>query len=87
MCWYSLSAIIILEVLSRTTNRIYESMTVKEIRMLTGLSQAEFGNRYGIPVNTIKNWEAHSDSKNHRECPPYVNQLLERVVRYEYHLL
>ena len=59
-------------------------MTIKEIRSLTGLSQADFGNYYNIPLPTIKKWETDPDKQNYRECPVYVNQLLERAVRMDF---
>lgn len=59
-------------------------MTIKGIRKLTGLSQAEFGKRYSIPISTIKKWEADTSSLNHRKCPLYLTRLLERVVREDF---
>ena len=51
-------------------------MMIKEIRELTGLSQTKFGERYGIPMRTVQDWEAG------RRVPPcYVLALLERVVK------
>lgn len=51
-------------------------MTIKDIRALTGLSQAAFAKKYGIPLNSIHNWE-----QGVRKPPAYVLALLERVVR------
>lgn len=59
-------------------------MTIKEIRGLTGLSQQDFGRYYNIPLPTIKKWESKPDNQNHRDCPVYVNQLLERVVKIDF---
>ena len=59
-------------------------MTIKQIRTLTGLSQAKFGKKYGIPLNTIKNWECDPGKPNHRECPVYVLKLLERIVKEDF---
>ena len=53
-------------------------MTIKEIRAMTGLSQANFAKKYNIPKRTIESWEAGD-----RNPPPYVIELLERVIRYE----
>ena len=53
-------------------------MTIKEIRALTGLSQAAFAEKYGIPRRTIENWEM-SGSQG-RKPPDYVVRLLERAV-------
>ena len=59
-------------------------MTIKEIRGLTGLSQVDFGKYYNIPLPTIKKWESNPDNQNHRNCPLYVKQLLERVVKIDF---
>lgn len=56
-------------------------MTIKEIRELSKLSQSLFAKHYEIPLSTLKKWEAQEDNPNHRECPIYVNHLLERVVK------
>lgn len=59
-------------------------MTIKEIRELSGLTQAKFGEYYGIPVPTIKKWESSPDTPNHRKCPVYVNKLLEKAVKMDF---
>lgn len=51
-------------------------MNVKDLRKLTGLSQTKFAERYGIPINTLHNWE-----QDIRKPPEYVLNLLERCVR------
>lgn len=56
-------------------------MTIKEIRKLTNLKQQEFADKYEIPLGTLKQWESSPTSSYHRECPIYVNHLLERAVR------
>lgn len=48
---------------------------IKEIRKLTGLSQAKFAARYEIPKRTIENWETGKT-----EPPEYVYKILLRVV-------
>lgn len=53
-------------------------MTIKELREITGLSKAEFGRRYNIPYRTIQNWE-----NGQRECPIYVQELLEFKVKHD----
>ena len=60
------------------------ALTIKEIRKMTGLSQADFGKYYNIPLPTIKKWETNPDNQNYRECPVYVNQLLEKAVRIDF---
>ena len=48
---------------------------IKEIRLMTGLSQAKFAEKYGIPKRSIENWESGK-----RNCPSYVESLLKKVV-------
>lgn len=47
----------------------------KAIRKASGLTQAAFAEKYGIPKRTIENWEG-----GQRDAPAYVFDLLERVV-------
>ena len=51
-------------------------MGIKEIRESTGLSQAKFSDKYGIPLRSLENWESRK-----RNCPPYLISLLRRVVQ------
>ena len=51
-------------------------MTIKEIRNLTGLSQAAFSKKYQIPARTIQDWGAQK-----RTPPEYVVTLLDFKVR------
>ena len=51
-------------------------MEIKELRMLSGLSQQAFSEKYGIPKRSIENWEGGK-----RNPPEYVVNLLERVVK------
>lgn len=51
-------------------------MTIKEIRLMTGLSQASFAKAYNIPKRTIESWEMGV-----RTPPAYVLELLARVVK------
>ena len=53
-------------------------MTIKEMRIITGMSRQEFGDYFGIPRGTIRNWE-----QGIREPPPYVVSLIERVLVLE----
>lgn len=53
--------------------------SIKEIRNYTGLSQANFAKKYGIPKRSIENWEAGS-----RNCPDYLTTLLDRVVKEDF---
>lgn len=51
---------------------------IKEIRKLTGLSQAKFAARYEIPKRTIENWETGKT-----EPPEYVAKMLRRLVEID----
>lgn len=54
-------------------------MTVREIRKITGLSQAAFAAKYEIPTRTVEDWEAGA-----RKPAPYLVKLLERAVCEDY---
>lgn len=54
-------------------------MTISEIRAIAGLNKTDFAKRYNIPYRTVQNWELGT-----RECPEYVLQLLERVVKEDF---
>lgn len=51
----------------------------KEIRRLTGLSQAKFAEKYKIPRRTLEDWE-----RGVRTPAPWALELLERVVKEDY---
>ena len=50
----------------------------ERIRKILGISRAEFSRRYHIPVRTLEDWDAGKATP-----PPYVIELLERVVRQD----
>ncbi len=54
--------------------------SIKELREITGLSMAKFGQLYSIPYRTLQNWELDEGNPNHRDCPIYVFKLLKRAV-------
>lgn len=54
-------------------------MTIKDIRMTTGLSQVDFHRKFLIPIRTLQSWETETDSK--RNCPGYVKLLLAAACR------
>lgn len=51
-------------------------MEIKELRILSGLSQQAFSDKYKIPKRSIENWESGK-----RTPPDYVISLLERAVK------
>ena len=50
-------------------------MSVRGLRKVAGLTQADFARRFAIPKRTIENWEA-KPSANARECPLYTRLLI-----------
>ena len=48
----------------------------EEIRAILGISRAEFGRRYNIPIRTLEDWDSGKSKP-----PAYVAELLERVVK------
>ena len=55
------------------------SEKIRELRKTTGLSQTAFGEKYGIPMRTIQNWE-----NGVNDPPDYLIGLLERAVREDF---
>lgn len=53
-------------------------MTIKEMRMRTGMTQNEFANRLSIPTRTLQNWECCT-----RECPQYLLNLIGYYLKHE----
>ena len=51
-------------------------MEIKQLRMVSGLSQQAFSDKYKIPKRSIENWESGK-----RTPPEYVISLLERAVK------
>lgn len=54
-------------------------VSIRELRAITGLSAQKFGDKYGIPLRTIQNWEGGVNNP-----PEYVLGLLERVVKEDF---
>lgn len=50
-------------------------MTIKELRLMTGMKRKEFASYLGIPLGTVRNWE-----QNVREPTDYMVSLIERVL-------
>lgn len=56
-------------------NQDYQ-LTVKDLRMLSGMSQTQFASFFDIPLNNIKNWESENKD-NSRKPKHYLVQLME----------
>lgn len=52
-------------------------MSVKELRLQTGLSQSKFANMFDIPVATLKDWE-----QERRNPPGYVINMMTTILEY-----
>lgn len=53
-------------------------MKIREMRKLTGLSQAKFAEKYFIPLPTLQHWE-----RDYTSPPKYFNDLLEKSIMSE----
>jgi len=53
-------------------------MLIKELRKITGLSQAEFAKKFHIPVGTLSHWE-----QGIRKPPDYVIYMMTRIIYNE----
>lgn len=53
-------------------------MTIKDMRLKTGLSQAKFAKLFDIPVANIQKWEQGISNP-----PEYVISMMERILKYE----
>ena len=51
-------------------------MSLKDERLLAGLTQKEMSDLMQIPMRTIGSWEDGS-----RKCPPYVERLVIKELR------
>lgn len=52
--------------------------TMKEIRQMTGMTQAAFSDAYNIPLRTLQSWET-----GEREPAPYIVEMLEKLAGIE----
>lgn len=53
---------------------IHDHYDVNAVRALSGLTQAEFAERYGIALRTVENWTRNGEG--HRNIQPYLLDLL-----------
>ena len=52
----------------------YAHITVREIVQHTGLTQANFANRFVIPLRTLESWLGGTSA-----CPPYTRMMLAKL--------
>lgn len=51
------------------------TLSIKDLRQLSNMTQKEFSSYLEIPLTTVENWEARSNNK--RECKPYIINLIK----------
>lgn len=50
-------------------------MTIKEMRVFTGLTQKEFAKNFGIPIGTLRRWEYGESTP-----APYIVRMMESIL-------
>lgn len=58
-------------------------MSIKSLREVLGINQIEFAERFGIPLQTVRQWESKKGATSHRECPEYVVGLIGKLVEHD----
>ena len=53
-------------------------MNIKSIRISLNLSQAKFADKFGIPVNTLAQWE-----QGKRKPPEYIPKMIYTIIQME----
>ena len=53
-------------------------MNIKDLRIQSGMSQSQFAEYFGIPLDTLQNWE-----QGRRKCPDYLLDLIEYKLKNE----
>lgn len=53
-------------------------MNIKSIRLSLNLSQAKFADKFGIPVNTLAQWE-----QGKRKPPEYIPKMIYTIIQME----
>lgn len=56
-------------------------MTIKELRKMSGFTQAEFAEYFKVSLDAVKSWESNPESNRYRKCPDSTLALLEVAVR------
>lgn len=64
-----------------------ENIEIRDLRILTGLTQKEFSEKYKIPYQTLKKWEMNATEKVgekevKRKAPEYLINALKHLILY-----
>ena len=54
-------------------------MTIKELRLITGLSQSQFAKKYKFTIKQVQSWE-----QNIRNTPESTLYMLERCIKDDF---
>lgn len=58
-------------------------MSIRSLRDILGINQIEFARRFGIPLQTVRQWESRKGASSHRDCPDYVETMIGRLIAFE----
>ena len=56
--------------------------SVKELRILSGMTRQQFTDYFNIPYRTLQDWELEN-----RSCPPYVIELIAYKLKKEGYII
>ena len=59
-------------------NKEGDTMTIKELRAKSGMTQKAFAEYFDIPHRTVQNWEG-----GQRQCPDYLLNLMQYKLEKE----
>ena len=69
----------------KSTLMVLSSLTRMKCKVIQVKTPIEGMNEHNHPVDSIEElWECNEDKPNHRDCPIYVLELLERVIAEDY---
>lgn len=54
------------------------TMNIKQLRTLSGMTQKQFSNYFGIPLRTLEDWETEKS-----ECKSYIISLIQYKLENE----
>lgn len=58
-------------------------MTLKELRLASGMKRREFADYFEISYRTIQKWELYGSSSDGRKCPEYLLKLMQYKLKNE----
>lgn len=58
-----------------------QQITIQELLNKSGMTKSEFAAYFNIPLRTLDNWI--TDSCNHRDCSPYLLNLIKYKLRFK----